>query len=48
VNVIEPPPQAEVEDAEFDTEAVIVGFTVTVTVVLEPSHVEVLFRFATK
>ena len=38
MNVIAPPPQADVEDAELETDAVIVGLTVTVTVVLEPSQ----------
>jgi hypothetical protein len=38
VNVIAPPPQADVEEAEFETDAVIAGFTTTDTVVLDPSH----------
>ena len=47
VNVIAPPPHADVDEAELDTDAVILGLTVTVTVVLGPSQDEELFRSAT-
>jgi len=40
VNVIALPPQAEVDEAELVTDAVISGFTVTVIAVLDDSQFE--------